>query len=53
MNRTALITIISAIVIAAVIGIAAFMFMGSDGSMNHRMDDGSTMVGTMNGGTTP
>ena len=53
MNRTTLVTIISAIVVAALIGIGAIMFMGSGGSMNHQMDDGSTMTGMMNSGTSP
>ena len=53
MNRTALITIVSAIVIAALIGIGAIMLIGSDSSMNHQMDDGSTMTGMMNSGTSP
>lgn len=53
MNRTALITIVSAIVLAALIGVAAIMFMGTDGSMGHQMDDGSTMTGEMNSGTSP
>lgn len=53
MNRTALITIVSAVIVAALIGVAAIMFMGTDGSMTHQMDDGSTMTGMMNSGTSP
>ncbi len=53
MNRTVLITVFSAIVLAAVLGMVTMQFLGSDGSMNHQMDDGSMMTGTMPGGTLP
>ena len=50
MNRTALITILSATVIAVVIVIAVVAFTDSHGSMNHPMPDGSTMPsGSMTG----